>query len=104
MCICHTFSNVKVSMKPEKQTTFGCAVKSRINTFGSTDSAKLSRRDAKTCIFFLLFLKQHNVKKKRHVMRNIALVCVQNVQTNAEKQEYYCKCKYYALFQVKPDA
>lgn len=34
-------------------------------------------------------------------MRNIALFYV---QTNNEKQNYYFRCKYYGLFQVKPDA
>lgn len=38
------------------------------------------------------------------MLLNTALPYVQNVQTNAENQEYYCRCKYYALFQVKPDA
>lgn len=65
MCICHTFSNVKVSMKPEKQTTFGCTVKSRINTFGSTDSAKLNHTDAKTCIFSSCLKSSIMLKKKK---------------------------------------
>lgn len=39
-----------------------------------------------------------------HVMRNIALLYIQTVQANAEKQEYYSRGKYCALFQVKPDA
>lgn len=110
MYIWHTFSSVKVSMKPAKQPKFRCTVKPRISTFGITDSAKLSSRVAKTCIFPLnLLLKKHNVKryffkKTPMLLRNTALPYVQNVQTNAEKQEYYCRCKYYALFQVKPDA
>lgn len=38
------------------------------------------------------------------MMRKIALLYVPNVQTNAEKQEYYSRHKYYALFQEKLDA
>lgn len=37
-------------------------------------------------------------------MRNVALLYIQTDQANAEKQEYYGRGKYYALFQVKPDA
>lgn len=107
VCIWHIFSNVKVSMKPAKKPKFCCTVKPRISTFGITDSAKLSSRVAKTCIFPPnLLLKKQNIKRdlKKSMLRNTALPYVQNVQTNAEKQEYYCRCKYYALFQVKPDA
>lgn len=105
--IWHTFSNVKVNMKPAKKPKFCCTLKPRISTFGITDSAKVSSRVAKTCNFPPnLLIKKHNVKKRflKNMLLNSALPYVQNVQTNAEKQEYYCRCKYYALFQVKPDA